>query len=179
MKIRKSSYWLETNNEFVNEFYMELLDMLGFKQHIVLLIYRALPNCVGLIKSCFADNEYKVVADSTRNDCYAVYFESLKTNKQIYNLMVKMDEQTEFIYLPNCKSFETVLFNRRSIEKQNAVKYGICPYQVVFDQDYGMHLIFEEKEENLNYAIPVLQEWENKARQIYKITKKLTSIKRI
>lgn len=176
MKIRKISYWLETGNEPVKKFQVDLLDMLGFNQKIALLIFRAPTNCVGLIQSFFAEYDCKIIADVTRCDCYAVYFNSLKNNKQIYNLMLKMDEQTEFTYLPNCNSFETFLFNRTYIERQNAVTYKISPYQVVLDQDYGMHLIFEDKEDYLNYVLPILNTWENKVSQFCKVTKKTSSI---
>ena len=41
MKIRKISYLIETNSECILDCYLELLDMLGFKQDITLTIFRA------------------------------------------------------------------------------------------------------------------------------------------
>lgn len=171
MKVKKIFYLFESNKMSEKEAYLQLLDMLSFKQNIVLFIFRASSNVSNLLKSLFEKELCKIVFDVTRADCLIVYFKNLESNMQLFELMANMDEQAEYYYLPNCDDFETILFNRMYIEKYNSVRCSLTDYQFVFDQDYGFHLFINESNSNENFY-KILDKWECKIKESGKLIKR-------
>ena len=139
---------------------LELFDLLGFKQNIVIHLFRA-ANLIheGVLKSFEQKIQCKIIKDVTREDSYCVFIPKVNSNIELYELIGKIYNDAECAYFPLINDLETFLFNWGNITRKDAVAQGVCLFEAIFDMDYGTNLYFDPEYFEQQKIENTLEKW--------------------
>jgi len=155
-KLKKIDYYLECNEKIIKQLAFSLFDLLDFKENIALTFFRALKQVN------FTNNQnFKLVNDVLRPDCFCVFFHKIKTNLEINKFMEgNYEYPTEITYIPINVDFETFLYNKKYLDKYNSITINLSLFEALIDHE-GIHLSIETEYFESHKIYDTLNLWEN------------------
>lgn len=161
-KVKIIKYDLSCNLDFDEKRVAFILfDLLGFKNNIVMNLYRTYYDKDNIIYNFANKINCQIIANKVRRGCFCLYIPKIETNLQLMALREAMDVQTEVEYFPNISNFSEFLFNTKNLKSKEIIKKGIVKFQAYLDIDYGMTLYFDTKYFLDAHIENILNNWEN------------------
>ena len=157
--IKKIEYEISCNE--YRKVLLELFDLLGFKQNILIHFFRAFNLIHDKVLESFKQKiQCKIIKNVTRQDSFCVFIPTINSNLELYELIGNIYDEAECAYFPLINDLESFLFNWENIIKKNAVVYDISLFEAVFDMDYGMNFYFDIEYFKTMKIENVVKEWE-------------------
>jgi len=164
-RVKEVLYYIEADEEKSNEFAFSLLDMLNFKQNIILVFYYENINHNALKE--FRENVLcKIIEFQFDDSFFCVHIPEIQSNMQLWELTSKMiSEHSVFAglwYIPLQVSVEEFLYNMAECKKYGTVERRLSKFKLDFCPDMSyICLEFDKQFYESQNLKDTLNQWEN------------------
>jgi len=154
---------MDSQDDICTRLVLQLFDLFGFAQGIVLYFYRA-DNLDEVVKF---QKQFpcRVIRDVTRSDRFCVFIPEVQSNI-VLNAIMNDDGLfggNDYQYIPQITSLEEFLFSQSSFSfkaGKNEIIYKLASFSASLNHD-RISLSFDKEQWEIEYIESVLAEWEN------------------